>query len=570
MLGPITYSLIIGPATTLCFGLAWLAARRRPARGALSLTGLCIGAGIWGIATLVQLLVDEYALSLVWGRLAYVGIGLAVLSWAVLAIAYTGRERYLTPTVIGLLCIEPILINVLVWTNPMELVWTGIEPGSIYGFRVSYGPAFWAHAAYSYLLQIGATLLLLGHVYRLDGPYRGQALALVLGLSGPWAANLLWLGGATAVDWTPMGFAVGGVAVFWAMQTRDFVDLTPVASRTVLERIPSGVAVVDAEGRFLEVNPEFRRLVGPEPDELIGQHVADALAEWPMLLDAIDSSAATDDARTIEVSADGRDYQVEIDPLWSDPTRPVDLLILVHDITDRTRRERELERQNEQLDRFAKVVSHDIRNPLNVASGFVDVTQETGDLDNLERVQNAHERMDQLLANVQTLIKDGQTVTETETLRLETVARDAAANVDLSDATVEIEEIGVVQADRNRLLHVFENLFRNAAEHGPGDDHDELTIRVGRLDDDNGLYVADDGIGIPADRRGEVFKHGHTTNDGTGLGLAIVENSITAHGWEIGLAEATDGGARFEITGVKFQTDPSAPDAAAEPVAFDD
>jgi signal transduction histidine kinase len=106
-------------------------------------------------------------------------------------------------------------------------------------------------------------------------------------------------------------------------------------------------------------------------------------------------------------------------------------------------------------------------------------------------------------------------------------------------------------ADPSRLPQVFENLLRNAADHA-GDEDGPATVTVGPLEDDDGFYVADDGPGIPADRRERVFQHGFTDSvDGPGFGLAIVESVVEAHGWSIAAVESVDGGARFEVHGVE-------------------
>ena len=96
---------------------------------------------------------------------------------------------------------------------------------------------------------------------------------------------------------------------------------------------------------------------------------------------------------------------------------------------------------------------------------------------------------------------------------------------------------------------MFENLFRNSVEHGGAD----VVVRVGDLPDGSGIYVEDDGAGIPADERDEVFVDGFTTEaSGTGLGLTIIQQVVSAHGWEIAVTESAEGGARFEITGMEF------------------
>lgn len=75
-----------------------------------------------------------------------------------------------------------------------------------------------------------------------------------------------------------------------------------------------------------------------------------------------------------------------------------------------------------------------------------------------------------------------------------------------------------------------------------------MTVTVGRLADDAGFYVEDDGPGIPSDRRSAVFERGVASDEGgTGLGLSIVATVANAHGWAVSATEGSDGGARFEF-----------------------
>jgi len=116
-------------------------------------------------------------------------------------------------------------------------------------------------------------------------------------------------------------------------------------------------------------------------------------------------------------------------------------------------------------------------------------------------------------------------------------------------------------AHRRRVLRIFENLFRNAVEHGAttpdsAASRDDVVVEVGPIETDSergptGLYVADNGPGVPADRRDRIFDDGYsTTAGGTGLGLTIVRELARAHGWTVTVCEGIDGGARFEFTGV--------------------
>jgi signal transduction histidine kinase len=114
-----------------------------------------------------------------------------------------------------------------------------------------------------------------------------------------------------------------------------------------------------------------------------------------------------------------------------------------------------------------------------------------------------------------------------------------------------------IQADTVRLFQALENLLRNALDHNDT----PLTVRVGTLDgsgelardDPAGFFVEDDGRGIPGDEHDDVFDHGYTTSrNGNGYGLSVVRHIVEAHGWEIRATDGSDGGARFEITGVEF------------------
>jgi signal transduction histidine kinase len=205
----------------------------------------------------------------------------------------------------------------------------------------------------------------------------------------------------------------------------------------------------------------------------------------------------------------------------------------------------DLAAKNEQLDQFLGVVSHDLRNPLNVAQGRLELAAEECDSDHLEPIDRSLDRMDTLIDDLLTLARQGEEIVETEPVDLATVSERCWDNVATADASLVVDADRTIEADRSRLQQLLENLFRNAVEHG-GDD---VRITVGELAD--GFYVDDDGPGIPRDKREDVFESGYTTaSDGTGFGLAIVAEIASAHGWTIDVTESDEGGARFEITGV--------------------
>jgi PAS domain S-box-containing protein len=236
-----------------------------------------------------------------------------------------------------------------------------------------------------------------------------------------------------------------------------------------------------------------------------------------------------------------------------------------------------LEAQNERLEEFASIVSHDLRNPLNVAEGRVTLAREECDSDHLVAAADAHGRMRGLIEDLLALAREGADVTDAEPVDLGRLFETEWVHVDTGDATIDVRTERVVQADRTQLRRLLANLVRNAVEHGSTSprsharedslehgstgsgtesesEADDAGVRIEIGDLDGGFYVEDDGPGIPEDRRERVFEAGYTTGDaGTGFGLAIVGRIADAHGWTVSLSDGADGGARFEFRGVEIE-----------------
>ncbi|WP_436906834.1 ATP-binding protein [Halosimplex marinum] len=211
------------------------------------------------------------------------------------------------------------------------------------------------------------------------------------------------------------------------------------------------------------------------------------------------------------------------------------------------RAEREaLERQNERLERLAGIVSHDLRNPLTVAKGRLELIADDSDDEHVAAIDRAHERMETLIEDLLALAREGEGATDPEPVDLAAAARECWDHVETGEATLVVDAASTVRADPGRLQQLLENCVRNAVDHGGGD----VTVTVG--DCEGGFYVADDGPGIPEGERERVFEAGYSNADGgTGLGLNIVAGIAESHGWDVAVRESEGGGARFEFTDVE-------------------
>ena len=239
------------------------------------------------------------------------------------------------------------------------------------------------------------------------------------------------------------------------------------------------------------------------------------------------------------VSAEPRQY-----PFSDDETMFAELIarMLEHEL----KRER-TEAKLEQLDQFASVISHDLRNPLNVAQARIELEQAGHSEDNLAIAADALDRMETMIGDVLTMARQGQAVETTEPVSLHSIVNECWQSVRTDSASLELDADFRFNADPDRIRHLFENLLRNATDHGP----DDVSIRIGPLAEADGFYVADDGPGIPAEDRDQVFDPGYSTDDGgTGIGLSIVTSVASAHDWTVSVTDSATGGARFEVSGV--------------------
>ncbi len=320
-------------------------------------------------------------------------------------------------------------------------------------------------------------------------------------------------------------------------------DGLPGVRGAIADAVEDPLAVVD-DGRILDANRAFREWF--DADEPTGEALAAVLGDHQRLHERIETGK--EGVVQTEFAAGTRTLEVQLSPVYDGGTR-VGRLVHLHDETDREQRYGRLERENEQLDRFASVISHDLRNPLDVALGRTNVLKERVDdpevVEQLELIGDAHDRMRQIITDVLSLAREGEEIDTREPVGVASLAADAWATVATEDATLTVAVDHTVSADRDRLAQAFENLFRNAVQHaGSG-----VTVTVGGLD--GGFYVADDGVGIPPEDRERVFEPGYTgSGSGTGLGLVIVENVVEAHGWDLTVTASDAGGARFEVTGI--------------------
>ncbi|GAA0525361.1 PAS domain S-box-containing protein [Halorubrum aquaticum] len=549
---------------SLWAGYAILAVpEERRSRTVTAFVVLCLSAAVWAATYAIQIASTGLEAKLFVYRLLHVGAAATPSAWLAFALAYTGRGDRLTPPVVAALATIPVVLVALLVANPYSLALVDVElvtTGSLTRLETTLGPAYQFHLAFSYVAVVAGASLIVGHALRSGGQVKRQAALLICGALIPLALNVFEVlslppFGTGPVNLTPVSLSVStacfGVAVF---RYRLF-DLTPIASRVVLSEMDDGVVVIDADGTVVDVNPAAEAVVG-DRETAIGAAVSTRLPEYDRL-----ETAEDDVVLATREGPDGdRFLRLSRSPLRRGG-ETYGWVVLIGDVTTIETQRRTLEERNERLDAFAGIVSHDLRNPLSVISGYAEIASETGEEEHFETIQDTVDRMTEFLEDLLQLSRQGETVTEFEPVPLRGTLEAVETGIADGDLTVIVDDSAadaVVLADRARLYQVLDNLLRNARDHADG----PVTVTVGRLRD--GFFLADDGPGIPEADREAVFDVGFTTREsGTGFGLTIVRDVVEAHGWSIEATEGEDGGARFEITGVEFAGS-EAVDAATE------
>jgi PAS domain S-box-containing protein len=571
---------------TVCVFLPWYVVDElSDERYRISLVVSTIALAAWALAELLRISATTVAAELLWHNLRFVGPAFSAVGYFVFAAVYTDHTAWVRRQRLWPLFVVPVLTIGVVWTTP-QLIRATITATDGEAIVMQFTPGVWyvLHAGYSYILVAVGTWWIVSRFleFRSNLYVRKQTASVLLSAAIIMGANLAYNLDVTTLDWTPVGGALWAIIFTIAVSEYRLFDLSPLAREVVVENMESGMVVVTPHGEIIDVNHAAATMLERTDDELISTRLGEVFVTSMETVEEILASASTTD--TVRGQQDGnRWYEITVSPISIPDDDDIGRVITFDDVTDRVERKQQLEaqkgsleRKNERLDEFAGVVSHDLRNPLSTIEGWAEVaddaiTGEEAALDDAEtalaHIQQAHDRMDRMVDDLLMLARAGQTVENTEPVGLVAVASEAweHAAVEGCELDSRIPEDTTVAADRQRLLRIFENLYRNASDHNDS----PVTIRVGLLDDADadanldadssertGFYVEDDGDGISAEQRDEIFDHGYTTDsDGTGIGLSIVQDIVAAHGWRIEVMTGRDGGARFEISGVEIVTE---------------
>jgi len=304
---------------------------------------------LWSVAAAFEAAATDQTVKVILSKIEYLGIATVPVLMFLFAYRFLQSGRRLRRGRALALWVIPAATVVLAFTNERHhLIWSGFPPSvSAVDHLLVYdhGAFFWVHAGYSYLLLFATTVILLLAYFRFKGVYRRQSLALLLAFALPWVGNAVYLAGLAGArsgyDFTPVGFAISGFFLLWAMFRLQLVDIVPVARERVIESMGESLFILDEAGRLAATNPAARKIIadvgGPAEDipeaKLLGKPAGELVPGWPDLAAALGAPAATERELGLAGEGSSRHFDLHLSPLLSRGTVVTGWVAVLYDIT---------------------------------------------------------------------------------------------------------------------------------------------------------------------------------------------------------------------------------------------
>jgi len=342
--------LLLVAGLPLAFYLLWYGWRNRARPGALPFVFVMALSTSWTIESALELLSANLSTKLLWADLQYVSICFLPVACLAMALDYTGNSAWLTRRNLCGLGLIPLVSLGLMWTNAHHhlmraSVWLDTSAAHPVIGR-TFGPWFWVHCAYSYLLLFAALAFLVHALLSRPPVYRKQPAVLLAGLAVPVLWNLFYLlkpGLLPTFDYTPAVFAIGELIVACGLFRFQVFNLVLVARDTLLENMSDGLLVLDGASRVADLNEAARALIGRPADYILSRPIAESWPAWDQLAEPYRTGA---DQALISIGKNGgrRDYEVKISELRG-RANFLGRLLVMHDVTERAVLEESLRQQ---------------------------------------------------------------------------------------------------------------------------------------------------------------------------------------------------------------------------------
>jgi PAS domain S-box-containing protein len=309
--------------------------RRKRSSATVPLVALMLSMTAWALPYAIFWLVTDSASRQFWIDVSYAGVVGVPASFFAFILAYTHHERWLTRRNVLLLCIEPVLCCLLLWTDSSHHLFTaGIRAADATAIKDG-GIGYWGNFVYSYGLLALTFGILIRFVFTVQRAYRMQALTILFAALIPMVANVISIfqNVQYGLDPTAPAFTVSGLIFIYSLFYQKLLDFVPVARGKVIEMMRDSMIAVDERGRVMDVNPAAQRLLAPGGESVIGHPISEFLSRWTS---SLNPEASARSALEVEVEQDGalNTYAISTSPLRDDQGRLQGQVLVLRDITE--------------------------------------------------------------------------------------------------------------------------------------------------------------------------------------------------------------------------------------------
>jgi signal transduction histidine kinase len=558
ILSPTAYVALFCVSAVVSIVFAVAVNTRYDARGTKTLAYSFLGVGLWAGNSAARTLASDPGLTRVLLSTEMLVAVATARIWFVFAAQYTNqnvhRDRRVQLGLYGL--VTAALVVPL--TNPWHgLMWTSITPVAepFTHYLVGKGPAHYLLTVSAYAL-VGVGLYFLCQMLW-STSHTKPVVSLILGFLLLVSVNAVPYRFDTTISHSttlaPLGASLFCLMCGIAIQYNMFA-VTPVGRARVFTAIRDPAVMLDRNRRIIDHNPAFGQAFLDGADathEAFGEACQElsATLEFPI-----------NGPRHVTVEEerhDERTYTVTASPLESGP-HTLGQVLLFRDVTDLLASQRELAKKESQIAEFTDSVAHELRNPLSVIIGHIDLLRthleqmENGDVaydhhlatNSLDQIEGNGRQISNIVDDFLRVSSEAQSRTEVEPLDFGQFVTDTATD-HLPRQVVAVPVDGVFYANADQAGLLLGALFRNVAHRGDGD----VTVRA-RLAT-NGFVVEDTGRPVPADAADNLLEYGHTTRfRSEGLGLSVAKTIAEAHNWSIRVDPDYEDGLRVVVDGV--------------------
>jgi len=559
------FFVTIAPITALAvIGVISYAQVRFPSRETRSLIWLMLATSGWLIANTLELAMPSAEATQFFSKATYFFVLMTPIAWLAFALRYARQDKWLQPRNILLLFVVPATIILLAWTNDIHgLVWREgrfVPAGKMLAIAVRYGPVFWVGTAYSYILILGGSALLLGHFFRKD-LYRTQSYWLVAGVLIPLMANAIHvfrLIPGLNKDYTPVSFGLGVLAFAIGMMRYKLFDLMPIAREAMIDSMGDAMFTLDNQKRIGDCNRAGEQLLGRPRNTLLGQPVETIFSEWDGLVEYLRNPTQ----EPLEISHLGQNgrahYDIQLHPLFDLNRRQAGQLLVFRDISSLRHTEDVLRRSNQELrasnrflDAYAQILARDLKYPLltiRASANLLKTRQHevsTGTADYL--INNITENTQKILSQLEELLL----LSSVRSAEVSFSALDMGKLV--KNAIQRIPETGAFAKEEisfppswpltfgkpNWVEEIWVNYFNVFAQSSVQGLSLELGASNGNSQKNAVFWVQNVGTPLPAEEIGQLLQNFKNLEnialDEFGLGLSMVKRIITRLGGEMGI-----------------------------------